>query len=331
VNKFHKYAYDVLEDTQTPMTYQEIWKKGVELGLDKALDSKGKTPWQSLGARLFIDVRDNPDSPFQKLGKRPARFILKKNSAGVDLGTINKIEKEEYSTVEPEFRFKEREMHPLLSYFVYANPTFNRGRAIYTKTIYHERSRKEGYSEWLHPDMVGFYIPLDDWGAETLELNKITSQNALSLFSFELKKSIGKGNYREAFFQAVSNSSWANEGYLVAAEISDDDELLAELERLSISFGIGIIRLDVADSDASYILFHATPKKELDWETINKLSELNGDFRKFIQDVKIDFEARRIHKAEYDEIIKDLEQYSKRLTDGEAGGSGSRALAGKAD
>ena len=66
------------------------------------------------------------------------------------------------------------------------------------------------------------------------------------------------------------------------------DELLSELERLSIAFGIGIIKLDLEDIDSSYILYHSTPKKELDWETINKLAEINIDFKKFIQDVKIE-------------------------------------------
>ena len=29
---------------------------------NKKLNLTGKTPWQSLGARLFVEVRDNPDS-----------------------------------------------------------------------------------------------------------------------------------------------------------------------------------------------------------------------------------------------------------------------------
>jgi hypothetical protein len=120
------------------------------------------------------------------------------------------------------------------------------------------------------------------------------------------------GIYREAFFQAVSNSSWAHEGYLVAAQIKQDDELLAELERLSISFGIGIIHLDVDDIDSSSVLFHAKSKSQLDWETMNKLSDRNEEFSKFIQDVKIDLESKRIHRAEYDDILDDPERYIKR-------------------
>jgi len=35
------------------------------------------------------------------------------------------------------------------------------------------------------------------------------------------------------------------------------------------------------------------------------------DFRKFLQDVKIDFESKRVHKAEYDVIEKDIGAYIK--------------------
>jgi len=45
-------------------------------------------------------------------------------------------------------------------------------------------------------------------------------------------------------FQAVSNSSWANFGYLVAAEIGGTDTL-KELRMLFAARGIGFIKLDV--------------------------------------------------------------------------------------
>ena len=168
-------------------------------------------------------------------------------------------------------------------------------------------------NEWLHPDIVGVYIPIEDWSNEIIELNKISNSNAIELISFEMKKEINRSNYREYFFQAVSNSSWANEGYLVAAKISEDDDLLSELERLSSSFGIGLIKLDLEDIDSSSVIYRSKRKKELDWETMNKLCEINSDFKKFIQDVKIDFDSKRIHKSEYDEIKSDPEEYIKKI------------------
>ena len=117
--------------------------------------------------------------------------------------------------------------------------------------------------------------------------------------------------FRESFFQAVSNSSWAHEGYLITKSIEKDDDLLSELQRLSMSFGIGIIHLDLEDIDASSILFPAKIKNQLDWETMNKLSQDNRDFAKFLKDIKIDFNSKRIHKTEYDDILPDPEKYIK--------------------
>lgn len=100
-------------------------------------------------------------------------------------------------------------------------------------------------------------------------------------------------------------------GYLVAAEITQDDDLLAELERLSVSFGIGIIHLHLSDFDSSSVLFPARSRQILDWETVNKLCDQNRDFAKFIQDIKIDFDSKRIHRAEYDQVLKDPANYIK--------------------
>jgi len=57
------------------------------------------------------------------------------------------------------------------------------------------------------------------------------------------------------------------------------------------------------------VKFPARSRPLLDWETINKLSEQNPDFEKFIQDVRIDYESKRIHRSEFDEILKDIRKY----------------------
>ncbi len=182
-----------------------------------------------------------------------------------------------------------------------------------TKTIHHEKSKKSGYSEWSHPDIVGFSIPLEDWQPDVIAFNEMIDRNALTLFSFEVKRQLTKGTYREAYFQAVSNSSWAHQGYLVAAGIDEDDDLLGELERLASSFGIGIIQLQLADLSESRVVYPARAKSNLDWETINKLCEQNKDFEEFLQSVKIDVNARKLHRAEYDAVIQDIEAYVERI------------------
>jgi hypothetical protein len=302
-------AYDILKQTAKPLTYQEIWQAGNEKGLTAKLETAGKTPWQTLGARLYVEVRDNKGSKFIPVGKRPTRFFLKERQSELAPDAAKQIEKEEIKKAEKKTDFLERDLHPLLTYFAYSNPAFKPG--MFTKTILHEKSKHSGYNEWIHPDMVGFYLPLDDWQPNVIELNRLSDNNSLRLFSFEIKRSLHKGNYRESYFQAISNSSWAHEGYLVAADILQADDFLAELERLASSFGIGIIHLDPADIDGSRTLYPAKLKESLDWETINKLCELNADFEKFLQDVKIDFEGKRIHRSEYDEVVKDIVKYIK--------------------
>ena len=311
---FKDFAKIVLQNSDIPLTPQEIWDTGIKQGLEKKLKSHGATPWATIGAQLFVDTRDNEKTPFIKVGKRPARFYLKSKRDELPTNIIEKIEKNEQKTPARKANYHERELHPLLAYFANANLLFNRGRNIYTKTIIHEKSRKKGFSEWLHPDMVGFYLPIDDWNTDLLDFNKITDNNSLKLFSFELKIKLDKSNYRESFFQAVSNSSWAHEGYLVAANIANDDDLLSELERLSMSFGIGIISLNLEDIDSSSVLYHARKSENLDWETMNKLSEQNIDFRKFLQDIKIDFESKRIHKNEYDIIVDPYKHIEEKIS-----------------
>lgn len=305
MNKFLEFAKNVLEKATIPLTYQEIWAKGIELGCD--IQSTGKTPWQTLGAQLFVDVRDNKSSIFIKVGKRPAKFFLRSKEQLVTKKVIQDIDVDASNIGQmTKYEYAERDLHAILTYFAYTNTQFNRGKAILTKTIPHEISKRSGINEWAHPDVVGVYIPIDDWSEEVLNLNKITNSNAITFFSFELKKRIDRGNYREYFFQAVSNSSWANEGYLVAAEISKDDELLNELERLTTSFGIGIIELDLEDIDSSRVLFHAKKRKDLDWVTVNKLSDINLIFKEFLKRVNIDFK-NQIHKEYYDTVPENIE------------------------
>jgi hypothetical protein len=305
-------AEEVLKSSPKPITYQEIWEIAVATKLDSKVRISGKTPWQTLGARLYVDVRDNDNSPFIKVGRNPAKFFLRTRSSEVakdaDETPVNEIHPRKETS-----SFPERDLHPLVSYYAYANLAFNRGRSIYTKTIFHEKSRKTGYTEWTHPDLVGFYLPLEDWNEHLIELNKISDNSSLKLYSFEVKKVLSRSNYRESFFQAVSNSSWANEGYLVAPELQEDDDLLSELERLSMSFGIGIIHLDLEDFDASKVIYPARVRDSMDWDTMNKLCENNTDFSKFIQDIRIDFESKRIHKGEYDSIMDDPDVYIKKL------------------
>jgi hypothetical protein len=306
MSTFLELAEKILQEAEHPLTVNEIWKQIEKKGLDDSLGTTGKTPWATLGARLYVDVRDNPESKFVKIGEYPARFWLKKREVPKDWTALSAPE-----PVEPQesAKYSERDLHPVLSYFVYSIPAFNKGRPVYTKTIKHEKSTRSGYSEWTHPDMVGFSFPADEWKETVIELAGVLGDSALKLFSFELKRSLNEGNYREAFFQAVSNSSWAHEGYLVTAELEEDEYLRAELLRLSSSFGIGLILLDLRNVAESEIVFKARARETIDWETVNKLARQNEEFDQFLRQVKIDVTSKHIHKGEYDKVEQDIDAY----------------------
>lgn len=144
-------AYDVLKQTAKPLTYQEIWQAGQEKRLTTKVETAGKTPWQTLGARLYVEVRDNDASKFIPVGKRPTRFFLKERQAELPPDAAKRFEKEEGKKVEKKTEFHERDLHPLLTYFAYANPSFNRGRSIFTKTILHEKSTSILPREYFGP------------------------------------------------------------------------------------------------------------------------------------------------------------------------------------
>ncbi|MBI5893871.1 MAG: winged helix-turn-helix domain-containing protein [Deltaproteobacteria bacterium] len=69
VYTFLSLAEDILKTSDKPMTYQEIWEKGNEQGLHSKVRISGKTPWRTLGARLYVDVKDNENSIFIKASR----------------------------------------------------------------------------------------------------------------------------------------------------------------------------------------------------------------------------------------------------------------------
>jgi uncharacterized protein len=193
------------------------------------------------------------------------------------------------------YDYKESQLHPFLCYLVHRR--FN----AYSKTIRHGTSIKKEFGEWVHPDMVGVYYPVQDWRDGVLKLSKEMGSIAIKLYSFEIKKQLSFSNLREAFFQAVSNSSWAHGGYLVAADISTDEDFRGELRRLSTSFGIGVIELDLEDPDSSEVLIPARERDQLDWDAINKLA-MNKDVESLLMRIKNDLQTTEIRKEYYDQV-----------------------------
>lgn len=292
---FLELAELIIKEENKPLTANEIWNIAVKKECDKKLNSQGKTPSATLGALLYVNVKDNPKSIFLKTDSRPKRFYLKNMEGKIDLHE-NTIP-EEPIIKKKKFDFLEKDLHQHLTFYVYYY------MQSYTKTINHSISSKKEFGEWVHPDMVGCYYRTQDWKKEVGDFSNAIGVKSIVLYSFEIKRELSFGNLRESFFQCVSNSSWANESYLVAARISEDDDFMKELERLCLSFGIGVIELDMEDPHSSDVIIPAKHKKDLDFETINKLA-MNSDFREFLERVKIDYTNGKIHNKEYDKVCE---------------------------
>lgn len=187
-------------------------------------------------------------------------------------GTVPSIVATQEQAIKEE-SYKERSLHRLL-----ANNL--QKRSILSKTIFHESSNRiDQAQKWVHPDMVGVEFNEFQESATRSLLKATETKEYVNLYSYELKRTIDNDHQlKEYFFQALSNSSWANYGYLVAFEINED--IMEEMERLNRSFGIGIIKLSPYQDDTT-ILFSAR-KNELDYYTIDKLCRINQDFKDFI-------------------------------------------------
>lgn len=297
-------AEDVLKEAARPLTVSEIWNQGEQKGLVGMTSGGGKNPKGTLHTALSYDVV-KANSRFVRIEEFPANRFGLKGRSKIDEPKIQ----QQHESVDSS-SYEEAQLHPLLAWFVLNSTEFHGGKKIHTRTIDHSKTRggARGFHQWMHPDMVGVYFPFGDLRKEVVDLSQEFKLNpGFQLFSFELKKSIGKNNYRENFFQAVSNSSWSNEGYLVASEIENDQELRRELERLSNAFGIGIIELNINNADNSRVLFNARSRKELDWDTISKLND-NESFKSFTKQLLASFRAGDIvNVAQYDSPAKSLD------------------------
>lgn len=281
-----------LEELNRVADSREIYQHIVENGY---IDfGSSKTPENTVSSELGWFNR-NGDTRVQRIKRgRWYSYYLTKQEEDIDLeleesspqesNDIDVVEVE--VSVKPGRRakktnnttYQERDLHKLLS-------TYLRHTKVLSKTIFHEQSTKgkEHQLIWTHPDMIGIrFLNLQS----PISQNFIKTVNRVDTFrlsSYELKKEINNdADLKKAYFQAVSNSSWANYGYLVALEIKSG--LFEEMERLNQSFGIGIIEIK-ANPFQSRVLFSAK-YKDLDFKTIDKLCKANKEFGDFIEHVE---------------------------------------------
>ncbi|GAA7043862.1 COG2958 family protein [Helicobacter pylori] len=312
----------VLEQAGKPLSVKEIFEKACEMGLDKECND-GKILSHSLGSQLGEHNIKEEDKQFYVARKEKGTFFYWLKSRERELPpqeTSNAKEEddEQSECLDAEKKqktsFDERDLHDLLVKFLNEDPNFK----LLCKTIKHEEGKKgkKGEDRWNYPDIVDVYFPYDENSPynneETLKFLHLTGQKKHKLFSFELKKELSFSNLKESYFQAVSNFSWANEGYLVVKIL--DDEVLGELRRLNQSFGIGVIKLESGISNSKILL--PAREKEIDIPTLNMLLNKSPDFKSFMADINKQIEKgfdTPIKMGCFDTVLddKEMQEYIK--------------------
>ncbi len=316
----------VLEQAGKPLSVKEIFEKACEMGLDKECND-GKILSHSLGSQLGEHDISNDEKQFYVARKERGAFFywLKSREREFPPQETSNAKEEDDEQSEcsgtakkQEISFHEKYLHPLLVKFLDKDPKFR----LRCKTIRHEECKKGkgGQNKWNYPDIVGVYFPynkyppFDKYDGETLKFLHHTGQKRHKLFSFELKKELSLSNLKESYFQAVSNSSWANEGYLVAKNIKEN--VLDELGRLNQSFGIGVIRLESEISNSEILL--PAREREIDIPTLNMLVEQSPkDFKPFMANINKQIEKgfdTPIEMRDLDPVLDD-ERIQKHIKD----------------
>ncbi|GAA8957264.1 COG2958 family protein [Helicobacter pylori] len=297
----------VLEIIKEPIKVTEVYHKAKELfekgEITNMFDYGGNTPHQSVSSYIYTALNKGEELPFEKVQEKPVLIALKGAAKELFLNT------QKISSTPGAKIMHERDLHPFLTYMAF----FNENLKCYTKTIFHEGSSKspKGMDRWLYPDMVGVrFLHAELFNENLIAFSKKFDTLPVKLVSFELKKEISVNDCRECYFQAISNSSWANEGYLVGHHIdTHNPKLMDLLKRLHASFGIGVIDLRT-DEDKSTILLNAKYKEKIDYTVALELSEKNEEFSGFLKSV-VDYDPKNQnrYKDEFDEIKKKEELY----------------------
>ncbi|WP_187878664.1 hypothetical protein [Helicobacter pylori] len=274
----------VLEQAEEPLSVREIWERACEMA--------GKIPKNSFEIAIredkkqFYVANKKGRVYFYWLKSREREFPPQETPDAKEEDDDGQSECSD-AAEKQKISLKEKNLHKLLVKFLNEDPNFK----LLCKTIRHNECKKStaGECKWNYPDIVGVYFPYNKYfpynryKEETLKFLQHTGQKRHKLFSFELKIKINFSNLKESYFQAVSNSTWANEGYLVVFE-EIRDKVLSELRRLNQSFGIGVIKLESEISNSKILL--PAKEREVDIPTLNMLVEQSPkDFKPFMEKI----------------------------------------------
>lgn len=272
-----RYPTEISEKRQNPRYNTDeklITQLAAEIGGERTVEAKRRCP--------NIATQDKPRPRLYYWDEAPSEQCEAKAPA-------NEISSSVEQSLVLQSDFSESDLYPILIEFLHKE------FGLYCQRIDEKTSKNSrglGGNHWLHPDIVALETLDQGWDAAVKDCVRHSNDSSVRLWSFEVKKQLTKGNVRECFFQAVSNSTWANFGYLVATGISNEVE--SELQMLSGLHGIGVLLLNTDSLFDSEILIPARERTNIDWQSVNRIVTENADFHRFIEQVGIYSQTGRL-------------------------------------
>jgi len=274
----------VLSSSGLPLDPPAIWEKAIELGLVNDLSGRPGDIYSSIVPSLEKDIATT-SSVFYR--HSPTKFGF-------------------HARQEPHLCFSHNEgaLYPLLVRYLHTNHHFNAVAKTLdpSKAISMFGSSYGGKDVFPHPDVVGIRFPAPGQSDATPDANG----KDLHYFSFEVCRQLTLANLHQSYYEAVANSSWANEGYLVVGGIDQADDAFHELSRLNAAFGIGIIKLNFDNADESEIVLNARTNATRHSGTFNRLLESHPDFSEMVDDAGRSLLSGKIQGG-FDPIFSDEE------------------------
>jgi uncharacterized protein len=301
-------AIKTLDKIDRPLSSENIWEEAEKLGYTKFVTTVSKTPWKAIKSTITSNILKNPSNSIIFVDDSDDDlFSLKskeyKNLHEIDINNISK---------EISVKILEKQLHPLLSTFAYSHDKL----LCSTKTINASGGEKglKNFRLWTYPDIVGVHFP-KSIHKTAWDIHSLFQGDLIRIYSFELKTYLDYSNLKHSFFQAVSNSNWAHEGYLVTAQINQDKKFKDELKKLSESFGIGIILLNVISIFESEILHPAFRRSNLNHTFINDLVKINKTFNEFMMEVNSSSKNLQLNESFFDPTFDEIEarEYIKKI------------------
>lgn len=218
---------------------------------------------------------------------RPRKYYYTELTESEEVEAVEEEDKNEATVA-----FSEHDLYPILANYLLDE------FGVYARRVDEKKSKNKngpGGNRWLYPDLIGFEVLSSKWSSTIEQLVQARSDRNSRLWSFEVKKLINRSNVREVFFQALSNSAWANYAYIVAAEVSGKGTL-DELRILSSQHGVGLIQLSTSQESESAVLIQAEERAEIDWTAADRLSVENSDAENIFKQVRIYHQAGELNK-----------------------------------